>query len=195
MVGRRVQFSVQSITDKMSVLTKISASLAFCFFLAACADDKKENPDVVRVGDAVPEFSVTMNDGRAISAASLKGRVAVIVFFNTACGDCRNYLPRVQRLYERVRGGGVAELRDVEFVPISRAQPETEVEAYWREQRFSLPYSAQTDRKVYERFALMRIPRTYVIDAKGVISAAFDDADAPDENTLEAALIQAAGKS
>ncbi len=43
--------------------------------------------NVVEIGDSLPRFSVTLSNGSTLSNESLKGRVAVLTFFNTACGD------------------------------------------------------------------------------------------------------------
>ena len=55
--------------------------------------------NVVEIGDSLPRFSVTLSNGSTLSNESLKGRVAVLTFFNTACGDCRRELPLIQEAY------------------------------------------------------------------------------------------------
>lgn len=53
--------------------------------------------NVVEIGDSLPRFSVTLSNGSTLSNESLKGRVAVLTFFNTACGDCRRELPLIHK--------------------------------------------------------------------------------------------------
>ena len=48
-------------------------------------------------------------------------------------------------------------------------RPES-VAAYWKEQGLSIPYSAQTDRRIYNLFASSIIPRTYFCSADGIIT-------------------------
>ena len=74
-------------------------------------------PDAVEVGDMLPEFTVVMNDGRTVESGSLQGQPSFILFFNTACGDCRRELPLVQQMYERYGADG-----RMVFMAISREQ-------------------------------------------------------------------------
>lgn len=122
--------------------------------------------EYVRVGQSIPSFSVELSDGRSVSNKTLRGRPCVIVFFNTACGDCRRELVEVQQVYE--------ELRDrATFLCIGRKEEATTVEAYWKNQRLSIPYSAQKDRQVFDLFASTGIPRVYVADGNGIVHHIF----------------------
>lgn len=139
--------------------------------LAACSFGEEEavtdeSADVIKAGDRLPAFDVTLADGTAASPATLSGRPSVIVFFNTACSDCRKLLPTLQTLYDET--GEAAS-----FVCISREEGAQDVAAYWAKQGLSLPYSAQTDRTVYARFATRTIPRVYVSDASGTVRTVF----------------------
>ena len=63
------------------------------------ADKGSQGANLV-VGDSLPTFQVTMNDGSTVSTADLLGSVSVVVFFSVDCGDCRVELPEVQRLWD-----------------------------------------------------------------------------------------------
>ncbi len=122
--------------------------------------------DIITVGQQLPDFSVRMNDGTQVSPSSLSGKPAVIVFFHTGCSDCRKELPVVQRVYDECSSLA-------SFVCISRAEDETAVAAYWQAEKLSLPYSAQPDKTVYQKFAWQTIPRIYVADAAGMVRYVF----------------------
>lgn len=122
--------------------------------------------DIITVGQKLPDFSVKMDDGTQVSPASLSGKPAVIVFFHTGCSDCRKELPVVQRVYDECSS-------QASFVCISRAEDEVAVAAYWRAEKLSLPYSAQPDKTVYQKFARQTIPRIYVADAAGIVRSVF----------------------
>ena len=49
--------------------------------------------DIVKVGDAVPDFMLTGDGGEAISASMLRDQVYLISFFDTGCKDCQKELP------------------------------------------------------------------------------------------------------
>ena len=138
---------------------------------AACSmgdDDDGEVTEYVKVGDRVPAFSVetVLADGSTatFSTARLTGET-VIVLFNTSCGDCQRELPRLNEYYLQHRSEP-----GFQMVAISREEGAESVAAYWKEQGLSIPYSAQTDRRIYNLFASSIIPRTYFCSADGIIT-------------------------
>lgn len=144
-------------------------ALLFPLSLSACDSINEgggKGDDVVRVGDRLPTFSVTLSTGEPFPSDSLRGKAALLVFFNTDCSDCRRDLPLIDSLYreygERYR-----------FLAIGRAQDHSEAASFWQTEGMVLPYAPESDRTVYHLFARIGIPRVYVVNAEGVITAAF----------------------
>ena len=94
--------------------------------------------DRISVGDYLPEFEVSVNDGRQISTSDLSGKISVIVFFNTDCPDCRQLMPEIQKLYEMYSDAG-----DIVILAVSREQDYESVSGYWEKNNYSIPFSAQ----------------------------------------------------
>lgn len=135
--------------------------------LSSCIKEKQKGVDL-GVGDLIPDFTVAMNDGTQVNSASLREGVSVIVFFTTQCGDCRETLPHIQRLYDEYAPKGVR------FALISREDTEENIYSFWKESGFTMPFSAQADRGIYELFARSRVPRVYIC-RDGVIKYIFTD--------------------
>lgn len=135
--------------------------------LSSCIKEKQTGTDLA-VGDRIPDFAVTMDNGTSVTGAGLREGVSCIVFFTTACPDCRETLPHVQRIYDEYSGKGVL------FALISREEGPETIAEYWAEQGFTMPYSAQTDRRIYELFAWSRVPRVYICH-DGIIKFIFTD--------------------
>ena len=112
-----------------------------------------------------------MNDGSTIRTSDLLGGVSVVVFFNVGCGDCRVELPEVQRLWDLQLG--------VPIVLIARENTEEAIQSFWQQAQLTMPYSPQSDRKVYSLFASSRIPRIYICDNQGVIRFSHSDDTMP----------------
>ena len=144
--------------------------------LSSCIKEKQIGVEL-GIGDLVPDFTVIMNDGSQVTGASLREGVSVIVFFTTQCPDCRAVLPHIQKIYDDYVGKGVR------FALISREDPQSNISAYWEAKHFTMPYSAQEDRKVYEQFAKTRVPRVY-LTKEGLIKSIFTDSPVPDYETL-----------
>ena len=116
-------------------MTRILISLLVCLCFAACiADDAPSGEVHVQVGDPLPAFSVTLSDGSAFSTTATDGTVRLIMFFDTSCPDCRATLPRVQQLYDNLRGESVS------MAFISREEDDASVAAYWEQEGLTLPY-------------------------------------------------------
>ena len=135
--------------------------------LFSCIKEKPKGADL-DAGDMIPDFTVAVSDGTSLTGAQLRDGVSCIVFFTTICPDCRETLPHVQKLYDEYADKGVR------FAIISREDGYESVSTYWMEQGFTMPYSAQFDRTVYELFARTRVPRVYIC-RHGEIKQIFTD--------------------
>ena len=138
--------------------------------LPSCLSDNEEpsfeETSLIQVGDRLPEFAVTTLDGSRLTTDSLLARAAgceakeaTIVLFNTTCEDCRRELEKIEQTYTSAT------------LCISREQDEAEVRSYWNEHHLSIPCAAVPDRSIYDLFATMYIPRIYVTDIYGKITA------------------------
>ena len=150
-----------------------------CAFLCSsgCIKDNVEGVEL-KVGDELPDFSVVMNDGTIVTDESLKGSVSCVMFFHTSCPDCQRTLPVVQQVYDEYAQNGVL------FALISREQTSRSVRAFWAQEKLDMPFSAQSDRTVYNKFAQSRIPRVYICDKDGIIRYIYTDDPTPTYENL-----------
>ena len=163
---------------KLLVLFVLSALIAIQ--TTSCIKEKDNGEFELKVGDSIPDFTVQMSDGSTVTGSSLKKGVALIMFFNTGCPDCQQVLPEIQNLYNEYSS-------QISFALISREQDDTVVSPYWQEKGYTLPYSAQSDRKVYNKFATSRVPRVYICK-DGVIKTIFTDDPVPQYSDLSGAV-------
>lgn len=166
---------------------RFAAIIATLFLLAACVADDPRN-EGVSVGDPLPPFEVTLASGSVEGSASLRGRVAVIIFFSTTCGDCRRELPELEGVWRHFEDDP-----EVAFLAISREETPGRVEAFWEELHLSIPFSAQPDRRVYNLFATVGVPRVYIADRSSTVVAAYGDSDLPDPDRLTAVITACIG--
>ncbi|MDE5554516.1 MAG: TlpA family protein disulfide reductase, partial [Muribaculaceae bacterium] len=108
-------------------------------------------------GSKLPEFQVTTSDGTVFSSSDLSDNVAVIVFFNTDCIDCRKELPEMQKAYEQT-------YTSIVWIAIGREQDKDKAAHFWEDNKLTIPYAPQSDRKIYNLFASKGIPRVYIVD-------------------------------
>ena len=74
--------------------------LCSLFMAASCILDKnsEDKEYEMEVGQTIPDFTVTMNDGTVVTGADLRKGNALIMFFHTDCPDCQGTLPSVQKI-------------------------------------------------------------------------------------------------
>lgn len=166
-----------------SLVFKFAFSLILLLAIPSCVNDDDPDPGSLKVGDSLPAFSVTLNTGETVTSESLRGKVPVIVFFNTSCPDCQKELPVVQKVYKALTASP-----DVFIMAIAREEGAEAISAYWKENNLTIPWSAQPDRKVYNLFANSVIPRLYIADSKGIITASFGDTNIPSADQLIEAI-------
>lgn len=144
--------------------------------LTGCGDDdcnscKEENtPGNIQVGESLPDFSVVLSDGETVTNKSLEGKISVIVFFTTTCPDCRALLPDLERINEDYKDS-----KDFVLLCIGREQEASVVDAFWKENKYTMPYSAQPTRDVYSLFAPSIVPRVYISNSKCTVEHIFTD--------------------
>lgn len=146
------------------MLRKTAAIISAAAIMTSCA---KDNPAAISVGDPMPNFTVTLNDGTIVSTPSLCEGKTLVAFFNTGCGDCREELPVLQQFYDYHRD-------EVKFVLISREESEDSIFGYWKINDMVMPYSAQKSRAIFNLFASDTIPRCYCF-IEGRVTAIFTD--------------------
>lgn len=155
--------------------------MAVLTVLSGCIKEKQTGADL-KVGDRLPDFEVVMDDGTVVTDEILSETVSVVMFFHTSCPDCRQVLPQMQKVYDEYASA------DIRIVLISREDPKESVESFWQEKGLKMPYSAQNDRKVYDKFAATRIPRVYVNEKGGIIRYVFTDDPNPSYDEICTAL-------
>lgn len=152
-------------------------TLALAAFLSCSAPEEGTG---VGVGDRIPSFSVTACDGSTVTGESLSRGCTVMGFFHTACPDCRSELDVLQEFWDR-------HSQEVSFILIGREEKAMDIARYWQAHGYSMPYSAQEDRRVYSLFGTTGVPLVYVA-SEGVVVAVFGDAPTATLCDLEQAL-------
>ena len=163
------------------VMKRILGVFVAFLSLAGCINEKIEGADL-KVGDMIPEFEVAMDNGTVVTDDVLKESVSVIMFFHTSCPDCQQVLPEMQKIYDEYASNGV------KIVLISREEGKDDIQSFWDENGFNMPYSAQNGRDVYLKFARERIPRVYVCEKGGIIRYMFTDNPNPSYDDLMSSL-------
>ena len=142
---------------------------------ASAQDEEIAKTTLVKVGDAAPDFTVTMFDGNEVTLSKLKGKVVLVNFWATWCPPCREELTHVEKEIIKAFEG-----QEFVFLPISRGEKRETVEKFRKKMGYSFPMGLDPDQSIFNKFASNYIPRNFLIGKDGkiaFISVGFDEAE------------------
>lgn len=117
------------------------------------------------IGSRLPEFSLKTLDGREVSSASLRGKVALIDYWATWCEPCKKEMPGYQQLAERygARGFAVVGLKfDVMADTVDPLKFAQSLEIHYP--------LAVPDEALNQKFGgIEGLPTTFIYDRSGVL--------------------------
>jgi thiol-disulfide isomerase/thioredoxin len=117
-----------------------------------------------KIGDLLPQFTVTTLDGKRFSSTELKDKVLVINLWATWCAPCRAEMPRLESEVWKNSNPN-----DFAMLAIAREETNEQITAFRKATGFTFPMAADPDRSIFKLFASGGIPRTYVIGKNGII--------------------------
>jgi thiol-disulfide isomerase/thioredoxin len=123
---------------------------------------------VVVAGDTAPDFTITADNGRAISPAKFGGKVLVLNFWASWCDPCVEETPSLSRFAEEYAGKGVVVLG------ISIDKEENNYRKFL--QRFKPAYLTAHETKLHADYGTFMYPETYIIDANGRVLRKYAEA-------------------
>ena len=157
----------------------LPGAMVFLTMASSCITDSEPSGGNIAVGDSLPDFSVTLDNGRTVSTSSLRGKTAVIIFFNTSCPDCRREFPVIQEVWQQIENDP-----NITLFAIAREEEASSIASYWENYGLTFPWSPQSGREIYSLFAAAGIPRIYIANPQGTVTTIFTDTDMPSATTL-----------
>ena len=153
------------------------AATAFKDFVRVSADDPTLIRDVPveRIGHA-PDFAAVDISGKAVSSASLRGRVVLLDFWATWCPPCLRALPVMRELSHYSPS-------ELSVISIDEDSPDAEVwKQFISKQNMDWTQVWDKDAGVYRNFGLgapteLSLPRYILIDREGFVLRVYSGTD------------------
>lgn len=128
----------------------------------------------IAAGEKAAPFKLTDLSGNPVSLAGLRGKVVFLNIWATWCAPCREEMPSMEKLYQRLQG-------DKGFVMLAVSQDtggRAEVAAYVKKHGYHFDVLLDPQNAVAEAYKVTGVPETFIIDRDGRIvahhSGAFD---------------------
>lgn len=138
---------------------------SLCLLLTLVGKAQENHSDIVKVGNALPAFTLVSDDGSTLSSASLKGKVALVTFFATWCPPCQKELAAVQEtLWPKYKDNPHFVL-----LVIGREHTDADLKKYNEKKGFTFPLYPDKNRAVFDAFAKNLIPRSYLVGKDGKV--------------------------
>jgi thiol-disulfide isomerase/thioredoxin len=100
-------------------------------------------------------------EGRAVDLKSKTGRVLVVNFWATWCEPCREEMPSLQRLADKLAG------KPFEVVTVNFGESAEKIAQFLGKEKVTLAVILDTQKESARQWGVGGLPMTFLVDAKG----------------------------
>ena len=116
------------------------------------------------VGGVLPDLKSKNLDGKEVKLSDLKGKVVMLDIWATWCPPCREEMPSMERLHERLKDRG--------FVLLAVSQDEgpiAGVKAFVDQMKLTFPVLVDPEGEVGRKYGIWGFPESFLLDRDGRI--------------------------
>ena len=117
-----------------------------------------------RTPDVAPDFAVPDLSGQAVRLSAYRGQVVLVNIWATWCPPCREEMPSMERLHERLKDRG--------FVLLAVSQdegPVAGVKAFVDQMKLTFPVLVDREGEVGRKYGIWGFPESFLVDRDGRI--------------------------
>ena len=110
------------------------------------------------------DFTLPDLEGKMTSLSDYKGKVIFLNFWATWCPPCREEMPSIQQLHEK--------LGNDQFVILAVAESSgtsEQIGKFMKENKYTFKVLNDVKREVAAKYQIIGVPTTFLIDKKGII--------------------------
>lgn len=118
----------------------------------------------VKVGLPAPNFTFPGLDGKNVSLADFKGKVVFVNIWATWCPPCREEVPSMEKLYQKLKGDGF-EILTVSIDTLGAAA----VGPFMKEYKLSFPALLDPGGTIKNLYGTTGVPESFIVNKEGMI--------------------------
>ncbi len=123
-----------------------------------------------KVGDTLPDFSVTDTQGNIVTPADFAGKPLLLNFWATWCPPCQEELPLFQSAAEAVP--------ELQVFLVNTGETLEQAKEYLEQSNLTLPSAVNSDKgedtlDITKRFRVRGMPTTFFINSDGTIQSIY----------------------
>lgn len=148
-----------------STVISILFGIMACTLWSPCAGWARVAPwDIEKMpATQAPAFSLPDLSGNTVSSSAFKGKVLLINFWATWCAPCREEMPALDRLYNKMKDKGLS------VIGISIDSEKTQVKDFITQTKSKFPILHDPEMTCHDEYKVFAYPTTFLVDKKGVI--------------------------
>lgn len=114
-------------------------------------------------GASAPEFTLKDLDGKPHKLSDYRGKVVAVNFWATWCPPCRKELPSMERTYQTLKH------KNFVILGVEVGEEWDAVQSFLNQVPVTYPILLDKDSAVSQKWKIIGLPATYLIDARGRI--------------------------
>jgi len=147
-------------------LTPLVVLLSVVMVLSGCQKKEAGLPQA-ELNKTAPMFSLLDTDGNRVDLAAMRGKVVFVNFWATWCPPCREEMPSMLRLNERMSG------KPFVMLTILMNDEPANAKAFYNNIGGALPTLLDPDGVAAKAYGITGVPETYIIDKQGILRKKF----------------------
>src|SRR4051812_16210717 len=114
-------------------------------------------------GTSAPALALKGLDGGAYDLAAYRGKVVLINFWATWCEPCRQEMPSIERLTQKLAG------KPFVVLAVNLDEPESRIRQFLKLTPLALPILLDPNKVVAREWGVRMLPATFIVDRDGRI--------------------------
>lgn len=139
---------------------QIGVALLFSATIAVAAPTRELKP---YTGGATPALVLKDTQGKLIDIKKSRGKVVLVNFWASWCPPCREEMPSMQRLKNKMNG------RPFEILAVNMGEDAATFKPFLAQVKTDFPILMDRDGKALKAWKVFAFPTSYIVDAEGKI--------------------------